>query len=391
MAIRGMIKFGSLLLLAALLAGAWGWDGARAAANDQPVYGTAVVDGSIAEWDLEADLFSPLYWSGVPEKNKPILGSAYLRYDCANGTLYLLVLSKEGRPLLDDPAESWVRNGAGQVLVDGNAGADGAPPDFAWYRSGETLLGWEASFQIAPAPDPTALLIQTKVWAEEAWQTASTTRKIGVDVNLFCTDFGDLPASFGITRAADNGARHQIGALSLGSLVDGETDGAESAGAVGDDYAAWDDGDGVSVVSAVRWTPGAAVSLRAEVRGGGGFLAAWFDWDGSGTFSGPQEAARLWPVSAGENLLDLTVPETYQTGRSLYARFRLYAGEPDTPAPTGEVVNGEVEDYLWSFTPTAVSLSSFQASSSGQPVYPWLLLPAAAALGMVWGARRRAR
>jgi len=390
MGFRGMIKFGSILLLAALLVGAWGVDGARAAVNNQPVYGTAVVDGDIREWDLETDLFTPLYWSGLPEKNKPLLGGAYLRYDCASNTLYVLVLSAEGRPVQDDPAESWVMNRTGQTLVNGNSGADGTPPDFAWYRSGETLLGWEASLQIAPSNEPIPLLIHTRVWAEDAWQMASTTRKLGVDINFFCTDYGDLPASFGNTRASDNGARHQIGTLYLGSLVDGEPDGAESAGAVGDDYTAWDDGDGVSVLSAERWTPGAQVSLRADVRGGSGFLVGWFDWDGSGTFSGPQEEAIVWPVSAGQNTLTLTVPNTYQTGRSLYARFRLYASQPAAPAPTGEVVNGEVEDYLWNFTPTAVNLSSFKAASGGgQANLAWLLLPASAMLGVVVRTRRR--
>ena len=51
-------------------------------------------------------------------------------------------------------------------------------------------------------------------------------------------------------------------------------------------------------------------------------------------------------------------------------RFRLYATQspPSVIAPTGTVLNGEVEDYQQSSAPTAVTLISFAAGRDGNTV-----------------------
>jgi hypothetical protein len=48
---------------------------------------------------------------------------------------------------------------------------------------------------------------------------------------------------------------------------------------------------------------------------------------------------------------------------SFYVRVRLYDPNPvyGTPSPTGLVLNGEVEDYAFNITPTAVTLADFYA------------------------------
>ena len=55
-----------------------------------------------------------------------------------------------------------------------------------------------------------------------------------------------------------------------------------------------------------------------------------------------------------------------------YARFRLYPVDGNnlcttTRTPTGVAPGGEVEDYQWGFTPTAVTLSGISASSAASP------------------------
>jgi hypothetical protein len=58
-------------------------------------------------------------------------------------------------------------------------------------------------------------------------------------------------------------------------------------------------------------------------------------------------------------VLQFTIPSGAFPGvsRSFFARFRIYRSTTSGAAqPTGYVVNGEVEDYLWSFSPTAITL-----------------------------------
>jgi len=74
-------------------------------------------------------------------------------------------------------------------------------------------------------------------------------------------------------------------------------------------------------------------------------------------------------VSIGSATVTFDVPSGTFLGSgsniSLYARFRLYTSEPGLPdlAYNGTVANGEVEDYRWTFSPTAVTLTSFTTRS----------------------------
>jgi hypothetical protein len=109
-----------------------------------PSSGTAVVDGSTGEWNLAADLFANMYRAGNPAK--PLESRAYLRYDCATGTVYVLVLSEPGVPTLTWADDAWVK-------IDGGKAVDGTYPAFAWVglsADGKTARGYEASFPLAP-------------------------------------------------------------------------------------------------------------------------------------------------------------------------------------------------------------------------------------------------
>jgi hypothetical protein len=100
-----------------------------------------------------------------------------------------------------------------------------------------------------------------------------------------------------------------------------------------------DDEDGVNIGQLIpnQQTP---ISVEAIAPG---FLDAWIDWMGDGTFSQPgDQIFNDRPLEAGPNALQITVPNQTTAGRT-YARFR-YASTP-VAGPTGTEADGEVEDY----------------------------------------------
>jgi hypothetical protein len=131
------------------------------AAPPTPTYGTAVVDGNDGEWDLSNDFYSPMYNAFQDDPtagNYKVLGDGYLRYDCATGTVFVLVLTSDPSiPVLVSPSgNAWASIGGihGKVYTDGS-GDDGTPPDFHWIGQGDDgnsahAQGYEASFSLAP-------------------------------------------------------------------------------------------------------------------------------------------------------------------------------------------------------------------------------------------------
>lgn len=206
------------------------------------------------------------------------------------------------------------------------------------------------------------------------------------------TDYGDLPADYNLTLDADNGAYHTVGDLYLGSSIDLEADGAESASADGDDGADLDDEDGVTRDMTVNWEPSNTVSLTVQVNGDGGYLVGWFDWNNDNDMDDSGEQVALGSVSNGTNTVTLVVPAAFDTPSSvneLFARFRLYDGVPTTPVPSGSATNGEVEDYRWEFGPNAVTLSSAEAQSASASVLVVALLALGATSAFVLARRLR--
>ncbi len=123
-----------------------------------PGYGTAVVDGNTAEWDLTNDFFAEMHRSG--DSTMPLSCNAYLRYDCATSTMYVLVLGESNVTLYYNSSGilvgSWVAiNTTANKVVTSRSGNNGAPPDIAWVGLGydgvaNHVLGLEASFTIQP-------------------------------------------------------------------------------------------------------------------------------------------------------------------------------------------------------------------------------------------------
>jgi hypothetical protein len=203
-------------------------------------------------------------------------------------------------------------------------------------------------------------------------------------------DFCDLPDSYS-TLLASGGPYHITSTLRLGNSVSVEDDGQESSDALGDDD------DGVRRDPDDTWTAGVQVNLIITTTGGTGRLAGWFDWNQDGTFD---QFVDFGGVYGDSQIITLTVGSYYPNLYPyVFARFRLFdptnlpGGSLDAGDYVGAADNGEVEDYRWQFSPTAVDLQSFGNSSvSSSSPFVWLgalVVLVLAALSLLVVRRRR--
>ncbi len=169
-------------------------------------------------------------------------------------------------------------------------------------------------------------------------------------------DFGDAPDPSFPTLLKNDGARHRIGKMKLGSLVDADKDGQPSTDATGDDSDGSDDDDGV-VFNATTLVKG-GVGAVAIAASGPGLLSAWIDFNNNGSWgdSGEQIFADK-ALIAGANELSFDIPRFAKVA-NVCARFRFSSSAQLTPS--GPADDGEVEDYLISVL-LPVELSSFSA------------------------------
>jgi len=197
-------------------------------------------------------------------------------------------------------------------------------------------------------------------------------------------DWGDLDSSYGLAWHTGSGAVRL-----------GDTWTADSGPTPGGDNGS-DDGVRMGAGSGAggQWQPGAnGGSLDITVTGSGpGCLYGWVDWDHDGRFADPGERV-IDAQTGGSGNYAFTVPENEflppgtpnsDPAQMYNVRVRLYGA--CSSGPTGPGEGGEVEDYVVTFTPTAVSLNSL----SGQmPSMPWLALAlvglaALLMMGLVW-------
>lgn len=216
-------------------------------------------------------------------------------------------------------------------------------------------------------------------------------------VRTTAVDWGDLPdASVGgpdyATRGSANGPRHVIGNLYLGSLIDAhELNGLPTTAANGDNLNGLDDEDGVVRTPGWKWSPANGGSVDVMVTGGSGCLSGWIDWNKNGSFADAgDEVLTNRAVTTGTSTQKFPITANLPFSSPLYARFRLYApdagGCTSAKSPTGQAVNGEVEDYAWSFGPNAVSVQSFSGSASpaALPVVGMILASTATLVAGLW-------
>ena len=151
-------------------------------------------------------------------------------------------------------------------------------------------------------------------------------------------DFGDAPSSFPVSLT-DNGARHAISTLFLGSGVSADSTSLES------DLADGDDDDGVlQMISPIASTT-SETTARIQVNvSEAGLLNAWIDFNQDGDLddAGEQIATNL-AVVAGTQFVTYTLPVGAAPGTTV-GRFRV-STQADLEA-SGAAIDGEVEDHL---------------------------------------------
>ncbi|MBN1535317.1 MAG: hypothetical protein JW908_01200 [Anaerolineales bacterium] len=382
----------------------------QAVAITEPAYNVAVVDGDPSEWDLTADFYANMYRAGDPDKQ--VESKLYVRYDCYTETLYVLVLPEPGIYILANDSDTFVKWGTSTLLVNAtDTPADGILPDFEWinkvYNSdlGAWVAdGWEAAAHVYVG-DYTDLNVHTQVYDGGSQTSAVSGRSI--PISMVCYDYGDLPEdpstpAYNITTYAYDGARHIPGNIFLGASIDMEHDGQPNQLATGDDNNGSDDEDGgVRIANPPEYWAMGQGSVEVTITGGKACLNAWMDvwnstglnpitneytgWVGSdGDFSDigtgwSENVISNYPLDPGANIIDFTLPMDAAT-YPVYARFRvspdigqdgdcsgqgitgLATSTGEAPGLTGLVIDGEVEDYVFDFNSTAVTLQSFTAS-----------------------------
>jgi cytoskeletal protein CcmA (bactofilin family) len=168
-------------------------------------------------------------------------------------------------------------------------------------------------------------------------------------------DWGDAPDSPNVaiypTLAVHNGARHEILAnFSLGPNIDPEANGQPDANATGDDTAGVDDENGIVLLTPL--VPGNAAQVQVNLNSaGGGFLSAWIDYAGDGSWAGAgDQVFNGVPLVPGANVLNFNVPAAATAGFT-FARFRLAQTPSAIATYDGFGGRGEVEDYRFRIDP----------------------------------------
>ena len=196
----------------------------------------------------------------------------------------------------------------------------------------------------------------------------------GVDASGFLTgtitveevvvnrDYGDAPALYAVL-AADNGASHVVGSLTLGVAVDAEADGQPTSSADGDGS---DDDGVVELASVIAVSDAATTSSFLVTASETGRVDAWIDFNENGVWSDVgEQIANNVVVGGGANTITYVVPAGTLAGDKV-VRFRI--SSVGGLAPTGDAVDGEVEDMLLGVSdgaiPSAVTVDMNSAATS---------------------------
>jgi len=213
-------------------------------------------------------------------------------------------------------------------------------------------------------------------------------------------DLGDLPSNYPTLFSpgpanvifpdgadADTTPDTTVGrpAVWLGLSVDTESDGQPSANATGDGA----DEDGM-VLAPRGWIAGSSstltITLNSSESGVTVYFGLWIDW-GNGSGGPPDGTFDVFYSGSGVTGSPVAVPVvvsmpgSYTAPNNVYFRVRVYDRALTQVDYQGSLVNGEVEDYLNEFRPTAVELITLRASTHAGGV----VLPLLAAIGLLSG------
>lgn len=280
---------------------------------------------------------------------------------------------------LDGSGRVWI---AGEALWEENYDGPGADGQLNYNIFG--LIGLSEDGAPANLAWENGLLVDIN-------ESNNQEKQSGGDVEIACKpqfDYGDLPNGVGANYEVDildQGARHLIHTdasgnpaadqIYLGSLIDAENDGQANSSASGDDTDGIADEDGI--VRTSNWIPSQTATLDVSVGGGTGYVVGWVDWNQDGVFSASEMI--VGQTLSGTQSVNFTVPLSapIASGIPFNIRFRVFASQAEADALgvsnggtdassafAGAAVNGEVEDYQWSFSPTSVSLLIANADTS---------------------------
>jgi hypothetical protein len=255
---------------------------------------------------------------------------------------------------------------------------DNWPNNYSTYWEWEWPLVYEVSINLPTCCEGCSFTL----WPVNGHNSPS---KVGGVTDLPVYDWGDLPdtgAGTGVgnyqTYNTDLGPSHVISAcefgLRMGDIVDPETDGQPSGGAIDDDNTPGDladDEDGV-MIGDLLTTAGSEAQVGVYATNSttvGAMLYGFIDWNGDGDFLDINETASVAVPDGSDNdwfILDFgTVPDYDVPPSYIYSRFRL-STDPAAAQPTGAAWDGEVEDYV--IEPTLAIVRDFGAYKHGNRV-----------------------
>ncbi len=176
---------------------------------------------------------------------------------------------------------------------------------------------------------------------EPVTDLADLSFELGTDEYESNYDFGDAPDIGYGTTLARNGAHHLFNnSIYLGKSIDTEPDGQPHAEALGDDHDGSPDEDGITFLNTLIPGEMAGIQVTASTAG---FLNAWVDFNGDGTWNHPEEQViNDLEFAAGTHMMEFSVPEDALNGYT-FARFRFSTWSDVWVR--GFAGDGEVEDY----------------------------------------------
>lgn len=224
----------------------------------------------------------------------------------------------------------------------------GVPPFTSWHPSSQVQPLWmRVTLSETPWPGPLGFAGAGGDGPPGGYQFGETEDYY---VAAYSTDdqwdYGDALDPTYPTRLASNGARHGVVyGFCLGSQIDAEADGGQSADATGDDVHGVDDEDGVTFTNRILIGHAGCLDVALSSGPAGGRLDAWVDFNGDGDWNdvGEQVLTGRALVPGVNSNVCFNVPWNAVLGSAL-ARFRL--SSTGGLAPTGAAQDGEVEDYL---------------------------------------------
>jgi hypothetical protein len=213
------------------------------------------------------------------------------------------------------------------------------------------------------------------------------------------SDWGDLPDLPYPTLAAQGGPSHAITTpLRLGAAIDAEPDGQPNSTATGDDNngLVTTDEDGVIRMPGKGgvWYDGTVAgnrggSLQIVITGGTGVPQVFMDFLGSNSLA-PVTLRTVQggllptgPWGPGTYVVYFDIPtNTFSGGSIIDIPVRVRLSSAGGLAATGPAPDGEVEDYIFNFSPNSVAVRGLSAVAEPWSGLPFGLVGVALGLGL---------